>query len=73
MSSYLVCHVIVMPSSYTALQCIHELLGALFKDKMRYLMVSNKNIYYLCEDRIEKLGPRDHRLSSLSKPRDAKR
>ena len=37
-------------------------------------MVSKKKrINYSCEDGIEKSGPRDHRLSSLGKPRDAKR
>ena len=35
-------------------------------------MVSKKK-KYLCEVKIEKSGPRDHRLSSLGKPRDAKR
>ena len=30
-------------------------------------------IHYLCEGRIEKSVPRDHGLSSLGKPRDAKR
>ena len=28
---------------------------------------------FLCEGRIEKSVPRDHRLSLLGKPRDAKR
>ena len=47
------------------------------------LRFSNKNgelcgeqeqkIHYLCEDSIEKSFPRDHRLSSLGKPRDANR
>ena len=32
-----------------------------------------KNIHYSCEDGIEKSVPRDHRLSSLGKPRDANR
>ena len=36
-------------------------------------VVSKKKIHYSCEDRIEKSIPRDHRLSSLGKPRDAKR
>ena len=37
------------------------------------LVVSKKKIHYLCDDGIEKSVPRDHRLSSLSKPRDANR
>ena len=32
-----------------------------------------KGINYSCESRIEKSVPRDHLLSSLGKPRDAKR
>ena len=32
-------------------------------------MVSKKRIHYLCEGGIEKSVPRDHRLSSLGKPR----
>ena len=36
-------------------------------------MVDKKIIHYSCEGRIEKSVTRDHRLSSLSKPRDAKR
>ena len=35
-------------------------------------MVSKKGIRYSGESRIEKFVPRDHRLSSLGKPRDAK-
>ena len=36
-------------------------------------MVSkNKQTHYWCEDGIEKSVPRDHHLSSLSKPCDAK-
>ena len=35
--------------------------------------MSKKRIHYSCEGRIEKSVPRDHRLSSLGKPRDAKR
>ena len=34
---------------------------------------ARKIIYYSCEGRIEKSVPRNHRLSSLGKPRDAKR
>ena len=34
---------------------------------------ARKIIHYLCEGRIEKSVPWDHRLSSLGKPRDAKR
>ena len=37
------------------------------------LIVSKKRIHYSCEEGIEKSVPRDHRLSSLGKPRDAKR
>ena len=37
-----------------------------------YLMVSKK-IYKSCEEGIDKSVPRDHRLSSLGKPSDAKR
>ena len=33
---------------------------------------ARKRIHYLCEGRIEKSVPQDHRLSSLGKPRDAK-
>ena len=36
-------------------------------------MVSKKIIRYSCEGGIEKSVPRDHRLSSLGKPRDANR
>ena len=36
-------------------------------------MVSKKIFHYSCEGRIEKSVPRDHRLSSLGKPHDAKR
>ena len=32
-----------------------------------------KRIHYSCEGRVEKSVPRDHRLSSLGKTRDAKR
>ena len=35
-------------------------------------IVGSKRIQYLCEGRIEKSVPRDHRMSSLGKPRDAK-
>ena len=42
-------------------------------NKMWYLMVSKiKKIHYSGESRIEKIVPRDHRLSSLGKPPDAK-
>ena len=36
-------------------------------------MVSKKKIHYSCEDGLEKSVPRDHRLSTLGKPRDANR
>ena len=39
-----------------------------FLNKKRYLMLSKKD----CEDVIEKSVPRDQRLSSLGKHRDAK-
>ena len=48
---------------YIASQRIQELLEAFFmffKYKKRYLMVSNKIIYYSCEDGIEKCITRDH-------------
>ena len=35
--------------------------------------MSKKRIHYLCEGRIEKVVPQDHRLSSFCKPCDAKR
>ena len=41
--------------------------------KMRYLVVDKKRIQHSCEGGIEKFVPHDHRLSSLSKPRDANR
>ena len=45
-----------------------------FNIKMRCLMVSKKiGIYFLCEDGIEKSVLLNHHLSSLDKPRDAKR
>ena len=40
--------------------------------KMRYLMVARKILHHLFEEGVEKSIPRDHRLSSLGKPRDAK-
>ena len=36
------------------------------------LMVGNKNNPLFCEDGIEKSVPRNHRLSALGRPRDAK-
>ena len=42
-----------------------------FKKKNKWL--ARKRIHYYCEGRIEKFVLRDHRLSSLGKPRDAKR
>ena len=44
-----------------------------YKYKKWYLVVSRKNIYYLCENGIKKSVPNDHRFLSLGKPRDAKR
>ena len=43
--------------------------GSLFKKKQWW---ARKRIHYSCEGRIENSVPRDHRLSSLGKPRDAK-
>ena len=44
-----------------------------FNMKMQYLMVSKKRIHYLCDDGLEKSAiHRDHPLSSLGKPLDAK-
>ena len=50
------------------------------KDRSQYLTLSlpkqwwaRKRIHYSCEGRIEKSVPRGHRLSSLCKPRAAKR
>ena len=54
-----------------ASQRIQELLKAYFK--LKKTMVSKKRFHYLCEGGIEKSVPQDHRLSSLGKPRDAKR
>ena len=45
--------------------------GSLFLCKKT--VVSKKKIHYSCEGRIEKSVPRDHRLSSLGMPCDAKR
>ena len=44
-----------------------------FQYRMRYLVVSKKNNFNLCEDGIEKSVPRDHHSSSLGKPSDANR
>ena len=41
--------------------------------KLKKTVVSKKRIHYSCEGRIENSVPQDHRLSSLGKPRDAKR
>ena len=40
---------------------------------MRYLIASKNKIHYLCGDGTEKSVPRDHHLSPLNKPCDAKR
>ena len=45
--------------------------GSLFLNKKQWR--ARKSIHYSCEGRIEKSVPRDHCLSSLGKPRDAKR
>ena len=42
------------------------------KHKKPSWMVSKRKIHYLLEGRIEKSVPRDHHLSSLGKPHDAK-
>ena len=47
-------------------------LISLFK-KNKKTVVSKKKNSHSCEGRMEKSVPRDHRLSSLGKPRDAKR
>ena len=57
---------------YVTSQRIQKFLGAFFKYKMPYSMVCKKK-HYLCVAGIEKYVPRDHRLSSLGKPRDANR
>ena len=44
--------------------------GSLFQIKKQWL--ARKRIHYSCEGSIEKSVPRDHGLSSLGKPRDAK-
>ena len=35
------------------------------------MVMQEKRIHYLCEGRLDKSIPRDHRLSSLDKPHDA--
>ena len=44
-----------------------------FQSKIRFLVVSKKKNPLLCEGGIEESVPRDQRLSSLDKPRDANR
>ena len=66
--------VIVMFSDVIMYNCIlvySETSGSLFKKKEQWW--ARKIIYYSCEGMIEKSVPRDHRLSSSGKPRDAKR
>ena len=41
--------------------------------KMQYLVVSRKEMHYLCENGIEKSVPGDHSMSSLGNPCDANR
>ena len=60
----------VTSSSEIASQPIQGFLEAYFKIKQ---VVGKKKNPYSCEVRIEKSFPRDHRLSSLGKPRDVKR
>ena len=59
-----------MSSCEIASRCILDLL-AYFKIDIIKTVVSKKRIHNLCEGRIEKSVPWDHRLSSLGKPRDA--
>ena len=47
--------------------------GVLISPGSMSTVVSKKKIHYSFEGRIEKSVPRHHRLSSLGKPRDAKR
>ena len=59
---------------HVASQRIQDFLKAFFmcfQYKMRYLVVIKKRTIYSCEGGIEKSVPRDIRLSSLRKPRDA--
>ena len=75
------CYVKLMPSCENASKRIQGLLEAYFKinknsgeqEKESIILVRvGKRIHYSCEGRIEKSVPRDHRLTSLGKPRDAK-
>ena len=50
-------------STFSSLTNINEVLSG----------EQETRINYSCEDGIEKSVPRDHRLSSLGKPRDANR
>ena len=50
---------------------VQGLLQLILKLKKQWW--SEKRIHFSCEGRIEKSVPRNHRLSSLGKPRDAKR
>ena len=43
-------------------------MDAIYKIKSQWL--PRKRTHYLCKGGIEKSVPRDHRLSSLGKPRD---
>ena len=61
---------------HVASQRIQDFLVIFFvfvQHKMRYLVMSKKNDPYSCEDGTEKSVPRDLRLSSFGKPRDANR
>ena len=44
-----------------------------FSNKNEVFSGDQEKINYLCGDGIEKSVPRDHRLSSLGKPRDVNR
>ena len=70
------CFFTLKVSYYVASQRIKDLLGAFLKSKNVVFNHFNggqwKIINYLCEDEIEKSVPRNHRLSSLGKPRNAK-
>ena len=58
-------------SNLRRIQDFLEVFFMFFKYKMRYLVVNKKKYPISCEDEIEKPVPRDHRLSSLGKPRDS--
>ena len=63
------CYEKVASSCEIASQHFQGLQEAYFKIKSQWWV--RKRIHYLCEGRIQKFVPQDHRLSSLSMPRDA--